>query len=131
MKNNGKFIAIRKEAIDQALQSNTRQYLVGNLKLPQLLEHIQDDAIEIGISAYPKEKTESAHWHPIQKEFQYVLSGRTVYTNVVTGEKYEYQTGDFYAIYPEICYQQVCQPGTKILFIKIPSINDKVYWEES
>lgn len=54
MKNNGKLIAIRKEKIEKALQSTTRQYFIGNLKLPQLIEHIQDKAIEIGISAYHK-----------------------------------------------------------------------------
>ncbi|SHF25036.1 hypothetical protein SAMN05444392_1121, partial [Seinonella peptonophila] len=60
---------------------------------------------------------------------QYVLNGRTVYTNVVTGEKFEYNQGDFYAIYPKIAYEQISDQGTRILFIKIPSINDKVNWE--
>jgi hypothetical protein len=53
-----------------------------------------------------------------------------VYANVITGEKYEYKEVDFYAIYPEICYDQVSDAGTKILFIKTPSVNDKVKWEK-
>lgn len=132
MRNNGKFIKISQDEIEHALQTTSRQYFVGDLKLPQIIQHIHDPDIEIGISSYESADTEeSAHWHPIQKEFQYVLSGRTVYTNVVTGEKYEYKAGDFYAIYPEICYKQVSEQGTRILFIKIPSINDKVSWDES
>jgi quercetin dioxygenase-like cupin family protein len=131
LKNNGKFIGINNQSINEALEKTSRQYLVGNLKLPQLIQHIDESDLEIGISYYKEENSyESAHWHPVQKEFQYVLSGRTVYTNVVTGEKYEYKEGDFYAIYPEICYDQVSDAGTKILFIKTPSVNDKVNWEE-
>jgi 8-oxo-dGTP diphosphatase len=130
LKNNGKFISINKQSINEALEKTSRQYLVGNLKLPQLIQHIDESDLEIGISYYKKDNSyESAHWHPFQKEFQYVLSGRTVYTNVITGEKYEYKEGDFYAIYPEICYEQVSDAGTKILFIKTPSVNDKVDWE--
>lgn len=129
MKNNGKFVKISHKEIDEALQTTTRQYFVGNLKLPQQINHIHDLDIEIGISSYTEDNAEEpAHWHPIQKEFQYVLSGRTIYTNVVTGETHEYKAGDFYAIFPEICYKQNSDKGTKILFIKIPSINDKVNW---
>ena len=130
MKNNGKFISINNQSINEALEKTSRQYLVGNLKLPQLIQHIDESDLEIGISYYKEDNSyESAHWHPVQKEFQYVLSGRTVYTNAVTGEKYEYKEGDFYAIYPEICYKQVSDAGTKILFIKTPSVDDKVDWE--
>lgn len=129
MKNNGYFTKIGKEEITKALETTTRQYLVGNLQLPQLIQHIQDPDIEIGISSYLTAAAEEApHWHPIQKEYQYVLTGRTVYTNVVTDETFEYQAGDFYAIYPEICYHQVCDKGTQILFIKFPAINDKQDW---
>lgn len=132
MKNNGKFIKISQDEIEKALQTTSRQYFVGNLKLPQIINHIHDPDIEIGISSYLHDDTEEpAHWHPVQKEFQYVLTGRTVYTNVITGETYEYKAGDFYAIYPEICYKQVSEKGTKILFIKIPSIHDKVHWTET
>lgn len=130
MKNNGKFIKISKEEIEKALEVTNRQYLVGHLGLPQIINHIDEKDLEIGISYYREDNSyEPAHWHPIQKEYQYVLQGQTVYTNVVTGEKYEYREGDFYAIYPEICYEQVCSANTKILFIKVPSINDKVKWE--
>jgi uncharacterized cupin superfamily protein len=131
LKNNGKFLSIDRDRIEEALTKTSRQYFVGNLKLPQMIEHIADDDVEIGISYYKENNShEAAHWHPIQKEFHYMISGRTIYTNVVTGETYEYKAGDFYAIYPEICYKQVSDAGTKILFIKTPSINDKVNWTE-
>jgi 8-oxo-dGTP diphosphatase len=131
MKNNGTFISIKRNHIEDALAKTSRQYFVGKLQLPQIIEHIADEDVEIGISYYKEDNSrEPAHWHPIQKEFQYVISGRTVYKNVVTGETYEYKAGDFYAIYPEICYEQVSDAGTKILFIKTPSINDKVKWEK-
>lgn len=45
--------------------------------------------------------------------------------DVDTGEVYEFKQGDFYAILPGTAYAQRVKAGTKILFIKTPSINDK------
>ena len=42
-----------------------------------------------------------------------------------TGEVVEYKTGDFYVITQNTSYAQKSKKGTRILFIKVPSINDK------
>jgi hypothetical protein len=75
MKNNGKFIKISKEEIEKALETTTRQYLVGHLSLPQIIQHIDEKDVEIGISYYREDNSyEQAHWHPIQKEYQVCTS---------------------------------------------------------
>lgn len=126
MNHNGKFKDIKKEFIEKAFKETDRQYFVGNLGLPQILDHIDEKDIEIGITSYDSETYEKPHWHPVQKEFQYMLSGETTYKDVLTGEEITYNKGDFYSIYPEICYEQWSKPSTSILFIKVPAINDKM-----
>ncbi len=125
MKANGRFISIEAKLIEKALKSHGRQYLAGNLGLPQDIEHVPDKELEIGITSYSEKTSEKPHWHPVQWEYQYVLAGETTYINVITKETYTYRAGDFYAILPEICYAQHSMAGTEILFIKRPAINDK------
>lgn len=126
MKHHGEFKDIESEKIEKALLKTNRQYFVGSLKLPQIIKHIDEEDLEIGITNYKEETAEDPHWHPTQKEYQYMLSGETTYIDAITMEAVTYKEGDFYAIYPEICYKQHSLPGTRILFIKTPSINDKV-----
>jgi quercetin dioxygenase-like cupin family protein len=111
--------------IENSLNAVTRQYLVGNLKRPQELEHIVDNNVEIGISDYRERTTELPHYHTKAMEYQYVIVGATSYLNLKTGEEETYNEGDFYAIYPNTAYAQKSSPGTRILFVKLPSINDK------
>jgi 8-oxo-dGTP diphosphatase len=122
---NEKIIKIASRDVQAALLSNKRQYFVGKLGLPQMLKHIDDSDVEIGISQYDKETYEKPHWHPIQKEYNYLLAGSTTYTEIITGDTYQFCEGDFYAISPGTCYEQKVEPGTQILFIKKPSVNDK------
>lgn len=121
-----KIIKMTNSDIGGALLSNKRQYLVGRLGLPQMLEHVDDPDVEIGISQYEEETYEAPHWHPIQTEYNYVLAGSTTYTEIIGGTTYHFSSGDFYAISPRTCYEQQAAPGTKILFIKKPSVNDKI-----
>ena len=116
-------------AINDALIGTTRQYLVGNLKLPQELAHIDDSNIEIGITDYKEYTTESPHWHKVAYEYQYMLGGETKYLDVETGEEVHYVAGDFFRIDPETKYAQKSIGGTTILFIKTPPGNDKVSME--
>jgi hypothetical protein len=111
--------------INNILENFGRQYLVGNLGRPQKLEHIQNDKIEIGITYYDKFTNENPHWHPQQDEYQLMLEGETIYTDSLSKEKYTYKKDDFYYIEPFTCYLQESKAGTKILFIKIPTVNDK------
>lgn len=45
--------------------------------------------------------------------------------NLETGTIHVLKKGDFYAIEPKTSYSQKVKAGTDILFIKVPSINDK------
>ena len=117
---------ISNESISGALSSNTRQYLIGNLKLPQELNHIQDSDIEIGITNYEHPTSEAPHTHTRAKEYQYMISGRTEYLNIKTGEISSFVAGDFYMIETGVVYAQRSEANTTILFIKYPGGNDKV-----
>lgn len=121
----GKFIKIANEAMTRALSEATRQYYVGNLARPQIIEFIHDDRLEIGISSYREHTYEPAHQHKIATEYQYLISGWTEYMDTDTDEVFEFKAGDFYAILPGTSYAQKVKAGTSILFIKTPSINDK------
>jgi 8-oxo-dGTP diphosphatase len=120
-------LKIRSVEIDQALHDVTRQYLVGDLKQPQGLQHVPSSLIEIGITRYGHEGgAEAPHTHKQAFEFQYMVSGKTAYLDLVTGEEQIFRKGDFYVIEPGMVYAQKSGPGTEILFIKTPPGNDKV-----
>jgi quercetin dioxygenase-like cupin family protein len=126
MKSDGEFVDISAEQIHDVLERHVRQYLAGNLSRPQELPFVRDNRLEIGITRYAERNTEAPHWHSLQREYQYVLSGTTRYHEVIGGAEHVYRAGDFYAILPEICYTQDSIPGTSILFVKHPAIDDKV-----
>lgn len=119
------FVKITKEDIEQSLAYTNRQYLAGYLQREQLLPFYQTKALEIGITSYNQYAYEAPHRHTRTMEFQYMLSGMTQYINVETGEEFTFRKGDFYAIESDIIYAQKSKAGTKILFIKVPSDNDK------
>lgn len=121
----GEILRISNAAITDALQETTRQYLVGDLSRPQRLVFLRDKRLEIGISRYPASQSEPAHLHHVATEYQYMISGWTEYMDVDTGAVYTFRKGDFYAIPPHTAYAQRVKAGTAILFIKVPSINDK------
>lgn len=121
----GNIITIKNEDIENVLKSVSRQYLVGNLKKPQKMDFIRDEHLEIGITNYDKYTTEVAHYHTEAVEYQYMLSGWTKYLILGSGKEYEFKRGDFYCIEKNTTYAQKSKKGTRILFIKVPSINDK------
>ncbi|MCT9852031.1 cupin domain-containing protein [Priestia megaterium] len=122
---NKQICSISNEKIQHSLENNTRQYLVGKLSLPQVLNHIEDDKLEIGITSYADFHSESPHYHTQAYEYQYIVKGSTEYMDVETGQEYTFHQGDFYVTPPGIKYAQRSQPGTEILFIKTPPGNDK------
>ena len=117
---------IKNEDIKLALQESTRQYFVGNLGLPQLIPFIKDERVEIGISSYDKFTVEAPHWHTNQIEYHYLLSGCTTYIEIDTGDRHTFKPGDFYAIMTGTCFRQESEAGTSLIFIKVPSTNDKI-----
>lgn len=120
------FIKINKGDIEKSLEGNNRQYIVGNLKKPQKLTYLPTDELEIGITDYDEYTTEEPHYHTTVTEYQYMLEGRTKYLDVSSGKEFTFEKGDFYAIETNTVYAQKSYPGTRILFIKSVSINDKV-----
>lgn len=121
----GKFVKIEKADIENVLEGVTRQYLAGNLSRPQTLNFIKDEKLEIGITDYSEYTTEPVHYHTTAVEYQYMLSGWTKYMDIETGEEYEFKKGDFYYIETNTVYAQKSKNGTRILFVKSPSVNDK------
>lgn len=121
----GKIVKIDNDSIFNSLENTTRQYFVGNLSKPQQITFFRDERLEIGISSYPEFKAEPTHVHEIATEYQYMISGYTEYMDVETGEVFSFKEGDFYTIEPKTAYSQRVKAGTNILFIKVPSINDK------
>ena len=116
---------ISKETLDEVLQYNERQYLVGNLKVPQMLQHIHDNNVEVGISHYKQFTADKPHIHREVTEYQMILQGYSEIKNLLTGEVMELNEGDFYIVQKETPYAQKSATNTKILFFKYPSINDK------
>lgn len=121
----GNIIRIENSKIEDVLKNVSRQYLAGNLKRPQELEFVTDENVEIGITDYSEYATEPVHYHTEAVEYQYMLSGWTQYMDADTRKVYEFKKGDFYCIEKNTTYAQKSKKGTRILFIKVPSINDK------
>ncbi len=122
----GRFRRIPSTRIERALEGTTRQYFLGRLQRPQALEHIGDDNLEIGISAYPEDASEAPHAHRQAYEYHYLLSGYTEYRDLDTGEVHGFRAGDFYVIEPGTRYAQRVRAGTRLIFIKYPPGNDKL-----
>lgn len=122
----GRIEALDAQQIEASLAGSTRQYLAGDLKLPQQLDFLFDADIEAGISSYPAYRWEAPHYHTITSEYCYILSGETRYIDLAHGTEYRFGPGDFYILRRNTPYVQKCQPGCRLLFFKAPGINDKV-----
>jgi mannose-6-phosphate isomerase-like protein (cupin superfamily) len=112
--------------ITEALEQSSRQYLVGNLEKPQLMEHIHDEDVEVGVSFYKTFTADTPHIHTTLSEYQYVLHGSSQIKNLLTNEIIKLEAGDFYIVRAKTPYAQKHMPDTKILFFKNPGVNDKV-----
>ena len=121
----GRISFVNNSEIKVALEGLTRQYFAGNLQKEQRLSFVRDERLEIGITNYEEYTEEAPHYHTEATEYQYMVSGWTKYYDLDTGEEYEFKAGDFYTIFPETKYAQKSKKGTTIIFIKVPSINDK------
>lgn len=120
------FDVIYSEDINKAFTKEERQYLTGNLKLPQVLKYIKDEEVEIGISRYKNYGIENPHYHKEVSEYHLILKGKTKYVNITTNKEYTFKEGDFYIIKPNTIYIQKSLKGTELMFIKVPGKNDKI-----
>ncbi|MGG7058956.1 hypothetical protein ACQPUZ_11720 [Clostridium tertium] len=119
------FDIIYSKQLDEVFKSEQRQYLTGILKIPQVLDYIKDDKVEIGISRYKEYKYENPHYHTDVSEYHIILNGETKYVNITENKEYIFKKGDFYIIRPNTIYIQKSLDETEIMFIKVPGINDK------
>lgn len=117
---------IYRDEIEQSLKHSTRQYLTGDLKLPQQLKFLCDPDVETGISSYEHYKWEQPHYHTITSEYCYILAGETRYIDLSEHREYHFKAGDFYVLRRDTPYLQKCQAGCRLFFVKVPGINDKV-----
>lgn len=120
---------VRGADVEASLAGNTSQYLAGVLGRPQELEHLPYGDVEVGLSSCPESTADQPHMHPVQREYQYVLSGRVLLRNLDTGQTHDLTAGDFYVVDPGVGHAQKQQAGTRILFFKHPAGNDKILIE--
>jgi len=125
------FHFIKGTDVASALDSVNRQYLVGDLTQPQLLENICDSNVEMGITSYREYACEAPHYHTETTTYEYIVDGYTKYYDVTNHHEYYFSKGDVVVIRPETVYAQKSLPGTVIVFFKHPSGNDKISVETS
>ena len=116
---------IKDAVIAKAFEHSHRQYLVGDLRQAQELQHLHESNVEVGITEYKTFGWEKPHYHPIACEYQMILEGVTKYIDISEDIEIEMKKGDFFIIRPNTQYIQKSQPGCKILFFKYPAGNDK------
>lgn len=118
---------IRNQAIDKALESEKRVYLVGNLAFPTALEGvIGSDNSELGITDYKKYALEKPHHHATNVEYNYVIKGSVKGIIIKEEKEYIFNEGDLYVIMTNEAYITKAKKGTKVIFSKVPGGNDKV-----
>lgn len=119
---------ISNEEIEKAITTIYRQYFVGDLQKEQLLPHIYDSKIEIGTSLYDRFTVDEPHYHRFATEYLYVLQGEYKLC-IKEKNKLVYESlkaGDFFSIPKNTPYASKASKGTRVLFIKVPGINDKI-----
>ena len=114
--------------IEEITNIDYRQYFAGHLERPQLIDAIDDD-IEIGISNYKEFTADKPHVHPVCSEYGYIISGVSKVLLLDCNEEYTLKEGDFFHISKGTPYASKHAKGTKVLFIKAPSNNDKTLVE--
>jgi len=124
MMQHSKIKIIRGSDIEEATSKEYRQYLVGDLKNPQLLDFVKDN-VEIGISSYKEFTSDVPHKHPVCSEYNYILEGTTKVLIIEDNVEFTFEKGDFFSIPVNTPYASKHKGGTKVLFFKNPSINDK------
>ncbi len=125
-KNNSKImVIIRKGEIESALAAEYRQYVAGHLARPQPDLGHADANVEIGMSEYKEFTADAPHVHPVQTEFGLVLKGAVKLLMMESGTEYELSEGDFIVVRPGEAHATKNAPGTRTLFVKEPSLNDK------
>ena len=117
---------IKNHIIKQATLGVGHQYLVGNLKRKQTLQHIPDQNVNIGIGFHRKYEWEKPHYHTSCAEYQIVLKGQAKYVDLNRNKEHLVKKGDFFVIEKDTPYILKAKRGCKVLFMKSPAEDDKV-----
>jgi mannose-6-phosphate isomerase-like protein (cupin superfamily) len=109
-----------------ALKNTNRQYLAGDLKLPQELTCIFDKNVDVGITKYTKYTAEQPHSHRHTVEYTYVLEGETKFIDLSARQEFFFRKGDFFIVRNNTLTVQKSLGGTILLAVKVPGGNDKL-----
>ena len=126
MKANSDLFFLSQQEIQNATNESYRQYFVGNLARPQLLQHLHSEDLEIGMSVYRTFTADKPHMHTTTADMVYILSGEYHILLIETHQIIVMRTGDFLSIPLNTPYASKAKAGTKVLFIKTCKGNDKV-----
>ena len=113
------------EEINGALKTTDRQYVQGNLQKEQPVSFIQTVENEIGISDYKEYTHDDPHYHDEITETNYVISGKVCMKILDTDTDYVIEAGGVFSIPPKVKHVLKIKAGTRIIFFKSKSINDK------
>lgn len=111
--------------IEEALSSDYRVYLCGDLKQPQLLPHLYDEVNEVGLSHYRQFTADQPHYHELATEYNYILSGCSKFFLIDEGKEFILEAGSLMRLPPKTKYASKHAENTKVLFFKSPGGNDK------
>jgi glyoxylate utilization-related uncharacterized protein len=116
---------LKNKTISESMLLNERQYLLGELSLPQELHHIKDPDIAIGFIEFKEFSHDIPHIHTVISESQYMLDGHAALLNLDTMEETVVSKGDFFYIPSNTPHVMKAKAGTKFIFIKSRCMNDK------
>ncbi len=116
---------LKNKAISESMLFNERQYMLGELSLPQELRYIENPDIAIGLIEFKEFSHDIPHIHSIISESQYMIDGHAALLNLDTMEETVVSRGDFFYIPQNTPHVMKAQAGTKFIFIKSKCINDK------
>lgn len=117
---------LRRNAIENAGEQEYRQYFCGNLQRPQILDFIQTENLEIGISNYSRFTADTPHMHMTTADMIYLLQGEYYIKIIEQDKEIVLHEGDFASIPIQMSYASKAAAGTKVLFVKVCHGNDKV-----
>ena len=120
------FKILRNEQINESLNDSTKQYLLGDLKRPQVLENIFDDTLGIGMLKSKENEVNKAHYHEEIFEYEYVVEGEIALLHLDTMDSVTLKKGDFIVIPPNVKSVQKMKANSQVIFVKSKCIEDKI-----
>lgn len=123
-RNPDKPFLLTSQEINTALENEYRQYFIGKLGLPQILDYLDLDLLEIGTTLYKNQKCDIPHMHLRSSEILYILNGIYIVKLIDEGDEFVLHKGDFFVIPPNTAYASKACSNTQTLFIKTGG-NDK------